>query len=265
VIRAVVEWLKKRLELPQVRGLDHDSPELIRIHRDLIQRKRFLRSLYSEHYREFARALEGAPTGPIVEFGSGGGFLKEIIPEVITTDLYPGPDIDRVMTAEKIDFPDGSLAAVLMLNVFHHLPDPRLFLREATRVLKPGGRAILIEPAHTRLWRLLYRLFSAEPYDEAAKHWGFSLAGRFSGANIPQAWIVFSRDRLIFEREFSTLHLRSAQNHTAFLFLLSGGIWFRGLVPSWSFPFFLGVERLLEPTMPLLACQTTFLIEKRQE
>lgn len=263
LMRALAEWLKRRLEIPQVRGLDHDSPELIRIHHELIQRKPFLRALYCEHYLEFVRALEGAPSGPVIEIGSGGGFLKEVIPEAITTDLHPGPRVDRIMSAEQIDFADDSVAAVLMLNVFHHLPDPRAFLREVARVLKSGGRAILIEPAHTPLWKRLYRLFSAEPYDETTKDWGFPPAGRFSGANVPLAWIVFTRDRHIFEKEFPALRLRSSRNHTAFLYLLSGGIWFHGIVPSWTFRFFRRLERLLEPAMRLLACQTTFLIEKR--
>jgi SAM-dependent methyltransferase len=199
-----------------------------------------------------------------VEIGSGGGFIKEVIPAAITTDLHPDPQIDRIMTAERMPFPDSSVAAVLMLNVFHHLSDPRAFLNEMSRVLKAGGRIVLIEPAHTPLWRRLYRLFSAEPYDESVKEWGFAPAGRFTGSNVPQAWIVFTRDRTVFEKEFSALALRSARNHTAFLYLLSGGIWFRGIVPSWSFPFFLGVERLLQPAMPLLASQTTFVIEKRR-
>jgi hypothetical protein len=124
MMRAMAEWLKTRLEMPQVRGLDHDSPELIRIHYDLIKRKPFLRSLYSEHYREFARALEDVPTGPIIEIGSGGGFVKEVIPEAITTDLHPGPHIDRIMSAEQMDFADASVAAVLMLNVFHQSTRP---------------------------------------------------------------------------------------------------------------------------------------------
>jgi len=263
MIGAAAAWLKRRLELPEVRGLDHDSPELVRVHRDLIVRKPFLRALYREHYREFLHNLRGAPEGPIVELGSGGGFLKEQLPEVVTTDLHPEPHLDRVMSAARLEFPDESVAAILMLNVFHHLPDPRAFLREAERVLRRGGRAILIEPAHTWLWKRLYRLFSAEPYDAEAADWGFPPAGRFTGANVPQAWIVFDRDRKRFEREFPRLRLASRRDHTAFLYVLSGGIWFRGLVPSGSFRFFLAIERALGPAMRWLACQTTFVLEKR--
>ena len=263
MIRGLAAWLKKLLELPEVRGLDHDSPELIDIHRRVIQTKPFLKALYREHYRELTRFLDGIPEGPVIELGSGGGFIKEVRPDVITTDLYPEPYIDRVMAADRLDFADGTVAAVLMLNVFHHVPDPRTFLREVVRVLKPGGRAVLIEPAHTFLWKRLYRLFSAEPYDENAAEWGFPPLDRFSGANVPQAWIVFQRDRARFEREFPELTLRSLRHHTALLYLLSGGIWFRGIVPSWSFPLFLGLERLLNPTMRLIACQTTFVLERR--
>ena len=261
MIRRAAEWLKRRLELPEVRGLDHDSPELLKIHGDLIRRKPFLRDLYREHYREIARCAAGLPEGPIVELGSGGGFVKEFLPAAVTTDLHDAPHVDRVMSAEHIDYPDASVAAVVMLNVFHHLPDPRVFLREAARVLKDGGRLILVEPAHTPLWRRLYTLFSAEPYDAAAG-WGFEPAGRFTGANVPQAWIVLERDRARFDKEFPDLRLVRRRDHTAFLYLLSGGIWFRGLVPAWSFPAFLGGERLLAPLMPLLASQTTYVLER---
>ena len=167
------------------------------------------------------------------------------------------------MTAEHLDFPDASVAGIVMLNVFHHLPDPRAFLREATRVLLPEGRAVLVEPAHTVLWKRLYRLFSREPYDENAPEWGFPPIGRFSGANVPQAWIVFERDHDRFAREFPQLSLRATRYHTAFLFLLSGGNWFRGLAPAWSFPAFAGLEWLLRPAMRLIACQTTYVLERR--
>ncbi len=262
MLQRVVDWLKRAFELPEVRGLDHDSPELIRIHDELIRRKPFLRALYREHYRELARRLKDLPEGPVVEIGSGGGFVKEVLPSVLTTDLHPAPHVDRVMSAQKLEFPDGSVSAIVMLNVFHHVPNPRQFLTEAVRVLKPGGRIVLIEPAHTWLWRRLYKLFAAEPYDAGAADWGFPPAGRFTGANVPQAWIVFERDDARFRAEFPDLRPIGRRRHTAFLYLLSGGIWFRGLVPAWSFPVFLGAERLLEPLMPLLASQTTYVFER---
>ena len=263
MIASATTWLKKRLELPEVRGFDRDAPELIGIHRRIIFEKAFLRNIYREHYAAFAGALEGLPPGPVIEIGSGGGFIKEQMPHVVTTDLHAEPHLDKVMSAERIDFPNDSIAAILMLNVFHHLPDPRIFLKETQRTLMPGGRAVLIEPAHTWLWSRLYRLFSAEPYDENAADWGFPATGRFSGANVPQAWIVFQRDRAIFEREFPDLRLRSVGHHTAFLYALSGGIWFRAVVPDWSFGFFRRVEKLLSPAMRWLAGQTTFVLQKR--
>jgi SAM-dependent methyltransferase len=263
MIRRASEWLKKRLELPEVRGIDRDSLDLIEIHRLAIERKPFLKGIYRRHYREYLRFLAGMPEGPVVEIGSGGGFLKDVLPDAITTDLRADQRIDRVMRAEKLDFPNESVAGILMLNVFHHLPDPRAFLREAARVLAPRGRAVLIEPAHTLLWSRLYRLFSGEPYDENAREWGFPELGRFSGANVPQAWIVFERDRAKFEREFPQLTLLAKHDHTALIFLVSGGIWFRGVVPSWSFPAFVGLENLLRPGMRWLACQTTYVLEKR--
>src|SRR5437762_13460246 len=116
MIANAAAWLKRALELPEVRGVDRDSPELVQIHRDVIRSKGFLRSLYREHYREFGRCLTEIPDGPIVEIGSGGGFVKEVLPGVITTDLNPEPHLDRVMSAERLDFPDESVSAILMLN-----------------------------------------------------------------------------------------------------------------------------------------------------
>lgn len=49
------------------------------------------------------------------------------------------------MTAEKIDFPDASFDVVYGNGVLHHV-DFRQAVREAARVLKPGGKAVFIEP-----------------------------------------------------------------------------------------------------------------------
>ena len=52
-----------------------------------------------------------------------------------------------------------------MLDVLHHLERPIEFLEEASRVLKPGGRLAMIEPAMTTLARRFYHRFHDEPVD----------------------------------------------------------------------------------------------------
>jgi len=241
--------------------MSDDDPRAVGVHAALLRSSPFLNRLYRANYRRFRDALRGAPAGPVLEVGSGAGFLGEVVPGVITTDVVPAPGVARVMSAGKIEMPDASLAGIVMLNVFHHLSDPGAFLREAHRVLLPGGRLVMIEPAHTPLWSRLYRAFSPERYDANAD-WGFAAGGRLSSANVPQAWIVFVRDRARFEREHSGWRILSVRRHTAFLFLLAGGFRYRGLAPGWSFPLFAGVELLLGPAMPLVAGQMTVTLEK---
>jgi SAM-dependent methyltransferase len=51
-----------------------------------------------------------------------------------------------VASAERLTFPDGSFDGAVFLNSLHHLSDARAALREAARVVKPGGRIVMVEP-----------------------------------------------------------------------------------------------------------------------
>ncbi|RMH37742.1 MAG: class I SAM-dependent methyltransferase [Deltaproteobacteria bacterium] len=49
----------------------------------------------------------------------------------------------RIADAKALDEPTGAYDAVFSNTILHHIPDPRPFLAEAARVLRPGG-ALLI-------------------------------------------------------------------------------------------------------------------------
>lgn len=51
----------------------------------------------------------------------------------------------RLMDAQHMDFAGGTFDAVVTTCVFCSVPDPIAGLREVLRVLKPGGKALLLE------------------------------------------------------------------------------------------------------------------------
>jgi ArsR family transcriptional regulator len=46
---------------------------------------------------------------------------------------------------EALPLEDGELDSAVMALVLHHVPDPARALSESSRVLKPGGRALIID------------------------------------------------------------------------------------------------------------------------
>ncbi len=222
-------------------SFDLDSPERTLFHRELILHKSFLKRLYLEWYDVFSNEIKKLPEGKLIELGSGGGFLKEICPEVLCSDILPLPGNDMTFSALEMPFKKDEISGILMLDTFHHIPDAQKFLQEADRVLKKEGKIVMIEPANSHWGRFIYKNFHHEPFDPKGT-WQIPASGPLSGANGALPWILFERDRLIFEKKFPGLKIESITYHTPFRYLVSGGVSFRSLVPSWSFSFFKGVD-----------------------
>jgi SAM-dependent methyltransferase len=238
-----------------------DDPRTTLYHRDLILSKPFLKKLYSEWYSVFQNNTLEFKEGKILEIGSGGGFLKQVIPKVITSDILELEGVEMVFSAEKIPFKEGELSAIVMLNVFHHIPKPAAFLNEAQRTLKKGGKIILIEPANSFWSRIVYKNFHHEPFNPKGG-WEIESTGPLSGANGALPWIFFKRDKEKFEKEFPSLKLKTFRYHSPLRYLISGGLSMKQLVPTWSFSFFRGFEKILSPFSTQLGMFVTIEIEK---
>lgn len=228
-----------------------DSPERYSEIRAAIERKPALKKFYLEAYREYRRCLDQAPQGGIaLELGSGAGFAKEAIPELVTSDLIPYPGVDLVIDGTRLPYPDSSVALLCMTNVFHHIPDVAAFLSEAERCLLPGGRVLIVDQHVGPLSRPILKYLHHEPFHPEAKRWSFESAGPLSGANGALAWIVFRRDLGLFEKRHPGLKLLRYQPHTPLLYWLSGGLKRWSLVPSRGIATVQRADRLLARLWP---------------
>jgi SAM-dependent methyltransferase len=241
---------------------DLDAVETSEHHGELIRRKRFLRKIYEELYEFFLSNLEDVPPGLRIELGSGGGFIREIIPRLFTSDVVPLPGSDLVFSGLSLPFQDCSIAAVMMINVFHHLQDVACFLHEAERTLITGGKILMVEPSHTMFSRFVYSNFHHEPFDPRQEGWALPPGGRMSMANDALPWIVFCRDRGEFEERFSRLRVEMVQNFMPIRYILSGGVSRPQMVPSWSYPIIRAIEVTLSPFSNLLGLFMKIVVRK---
>jgi SAM-dependent methyltransferase len=127
------------------------------------QRKPLLQAVYRRFHEMIASRLDRSVPGLIVELGSGMGSIKDVIPECVTTDLFPNPWLDRQENAYSLNFAEGSVSNLILFDVWHHLRYPGTALAEFRRVLAPGGRVIVFDPAISWTGRLIYGLFHHEP------------------------------------------------------------------------------------------------------
>lgn len=78
-----------------------------------------------------------------------GGFRRG--PNVVTMDVLPLPNTDIVTNVEQYPWPfaENTFDYVILGNVFEHIEDLHLFMRELARVTKPGGIVRGITPHFT--------------------------------------------------------------------------------------------------------------------
>lgn len=219
-----------------------------------LRRKKFLRSFYLEVYQRYASILARCPKdGIALELGSGAGFVKEILPEVITSDVIDYQGVDRKLDARALPFENESLRAILMFDVFHHIPDVEKFLFEAQRCLKPGGRIFIVDSYLGWISTPIFKFFHHEPFVPEASSWKFDSKGPLSDSNTALSWIVFKRDRAKFEALYPQLKIEGTVPHSPLRYWMSGGMKSWSLVPGSCFGIMSKIDSLLIRATPKFA------------
>jgi len=235
------------LKLPEAKSIKNlDSPSTALLHSKIIQKKPFLKKIYLEFYNQIKNSIGDTDNKVIVELGSGGGFIKEVIPNIVTSDVMAIPNVDKIFSASQMPFKKDSVDAFVMLDVLHHIPEPEDFFAEAQRCLKNKGKIILIEPANTLWSRFVFKNFHHESFDPGGG-WNLEEEGPLSAANGAIPWIIFSRDRDIFERKFVNVEITAIKLHTPFRYIISGGLTLKQLLPSFAYSVVGLFEYILTP------------------
>ncbi|MEI7989470.1 MAG: methyltransferase domain-containing protein [Chloroflexota bacterium] len=238
----MIDFIKKHLSYADTRNFDIDDPLVTILRRKILKEKRFLHRIYLDWYTLILNAFS-EDNKPVLEVGSGAGFFSEISLSAITSEVFFLHGVSAILDSQFLPLASSSLGAIVMIDVFHHIPNPRNLLIEANRCLKPKGRMVMIEPWVNPWSKLVYTYLHHEPFDDKAVEWSFPPQGHLSGANGALAWLIFERDVKQFRGEFPNLRIRMIKPMMPFCYLLSGGISLHNLVPSWSYSFWRWLEK----------------------
>ena len=256
--------LRGWLALPSMPDLDLDHPGATIARREILRTKPFLQKVYRDWY---GRLLGALPTseGKVLELGSGPAFLPDLMPDLVASEIVAWEGVSLVTDARALPFRPASLRAILMTNVLHHLSDARAFFREAAMAVRAGGVVAMVEPWTTPWSRYVYRHLHEEPFEPEASSWDFPSSGPLSGANGALPWIVFQRDRPVFEKEFPEWTIERIDPFMPIRYLLSGGLSLRSLMPGFTHGFWRAVEGVLSPLRQQTAMFALVVLRRSNE
>jgi SAM-dependent methyltransferase len=288
----MLQQLRRWLTDSRLLNVPVDSPELIKIHRQILHEKKCMREVFNEFYdlniklnkKHFLINSNNTPIdtnhsklfvrGKEVELGAGSSIFKLRHPHIVSSDIKREEGVDLVVDAEQMPFGENEIHCFYAINCFHHFADPQKFFNELNRVLQPGGGLIIIDPYFSLFARWFYNVvFKTEHFNMRQFDWqaetqtaqGSEMQrGVMSGANQALSYIVFFRDYERWQKLNPSLEIVEKLVLTNYLrYLLSGGLNFKQLIPDFMLPVVRTLEFLLTPFSRWFALHHVIVIRKK--
>ena len=228
-------------------------------------KKPVLRAIYSDLYQKIENV---ALAGDTLEIGGGIGNFKIGSSRIIRSDIQHSEGLDVVADAQTLPFDNEVFSNIVLFDVLHHLQCPLLFFAEAQRILKPGGRVIMVEPGITPVSKLLYKMGHEEPVEMG---WDMNELCKIDADKNPydsnQAipTILFKRDPQLFLAAVKGFKINSSDWLSLFAYPLSGGFKSWSLLPCRWVSLILKIEEKLLPFLGfLMAFRLMVVLEKEK-
>jgi SAM-dependent methyltransferase len=144
----------------------------------------------AQNYNDYLTRLirESTESKDLIDFGAGiGTFSKRlrtagyqvkcIEPDPVQRQILEEQGFDTLANITSV--PDDSVPFVFSLNVFEHIQDDSVALREIHQKLKPGGTLLIYVPAFACLWTSLdeklchYRRYTKKTLRHLVEQEGF--------------------------------------------------------------------------------------------
>jgi len=227
-----------------------DDLAYLRDHRRIWAEKPTLRRLYHEQF--YGRLLAACTSGAHnVEIGSGPGFMEEADGRIWRTDILHSPYVHLAADAHRLPFGAGQVDNILGLDVLHHFNHPLGVLRELDRVLRVGGRVVLVEPYITPFSRFIYTYLHQEICDLNARPWEdapvFAQDKAAFEGNAAIPYLLLERGQDAMRQAFPQWRLHTLERFSSLTYLLSGGFKPFSLLPGPLYGPLYGLERATQP------------------
>jgi SAM-dependent methyltransferase len=177
--------------------------------------------------------------------------------------VVQAPWHDRQVDAGALPYADGTIGALVLFDVLHHLPAPARFLAEAERVLRPGGRLVLCEPYVSPLSWPAYRFFHEERLELNVDPLAETAPGDPFDANQAIPTLLFERHAAELHRRFPRLRVVQVERFAGPSYAASGGFSRGPLLPMSLWRAVLAVEDRLPATIFRLIAFRLFAVLER--